>query len=100
MSHKLAQQTLTKGNRKSPPAIKNTTTPTSRHLNISPFEAPLVQRSSSCACGGGCPRCSNNTPIQAKLRIGRPGDKYEQEADRIADQIMRMPEPGLQREPT
>ena len=29
--------------------------------------------------------------LQAKLRIGQPGDKYEQEADRVADQVMRMP---------
>ncbi|MGB5636775.1 MAG: DUF4157 domain-containing protein, partial [Waterburya sp.] len=33
-------------------------------------------------------------PIQAKLTIGQPGDKYEQEADRVAEQVMRMPEPG------
>ncbi len=31
--------------------------------------------------------------IQAKLNIGQPGDKYEQEADRVAEQFMRMPEP-------
>jgi lipoprotein-anchoring transpeptidase ErfK/SrfK len=30
--------------------------------------------------------------LQAKLRIGQPGDKYEQEADRVAEQVMRMPE--------
>ncbi|MCX6581387.1 MAG: DUF4157 domain-containing protein [Candidatus Aminicenantes bacterium] len=30
--------------------------------------------------------------LQAKLTIGRPGDIYEQEADRIADQVMRMPD--------
>ena len=29
--------------------------------------------------------------IQAKLKIGQPGDKYEQEADRVADAVMRMP---------
>ncbi len=29
--------------------------------------------------------------IQAKLKINAPGDKYEQEADRIAEQVMRMP---------
>jgi hypothetical protein len=38
--------------------------------------------------------------LQAKLRIGLPNDKYEQEADRVADQIMRMPEPGIQPKPT
>ena len=28
--------------------------------------------------------------IQAKLKIGEPNDKFEQEADRVADQVMRM----------
>jgi len=31
--------------------------------------------------------------IQTKLTIGQPGDKYEQEADRTAAQVMQMPEP-------
>ncbi len=31
--------------------------------------------------------------IQAKLTIGQPNDKYEEEADRVADEVMRMPEP-------
>lgn len=30
--------------------------------------------------------------IHAKLRIGQPNDVYEQEADRVAEQVMRMPE--------
>ncbi len=30
--------------------------------------------------------------IQAKLTIGQPNDPYEQEADRVAEQVMRMPE--------
>lgn len=30
--------------------------------------------------------------LQAKLRIGQPNDAYEQEADRVADQVMRMPD--------
>lgn len=34
--------------------------------------------------------------LQAKLRIGQPWDKYEQEADRVAEQVMRMPEPNVQ----
>jgi hypothetical protein len=37
--------------------------------------------------------------FQAKLRIGQPNDVYEQEADRVAEQVMRMPEPLLQRHP-
>ena len=36
--------------------------------------------------------------LQAKLRIGAPNDKYEREADRVADQVMRMPSPQLQPE--
>jgi len=34
--------------------------------------------------------------IQAKLVAGQPGDKYEQEVD----QVMRMPDPTIQRKPT
>ncbi len=33
-------------------------------------------------------------PIHAKLKIGQPGDKYELEADRVAEQVMRMAEPS------
>lgn len=39
----------------------------------------------------------NNT-IQAKLSIGQANDKYEQEADRVAEQVMSMPEPKTQRQ--
>ena len=34
--------------------------------------------------------------VQTKLRINTPGDIYEQEADRVSEQVMRMPEPQLQ----
>ena len=37
--------------------------------------------------------------IQAKLKIGQPGDMYEQEADRLADSVMRMPIPRVYRQP-
>jgi outer membrane protein OmpA-like peptidoglycan-associated protein len=36
--------------------------------------------------------------IQAKLRVGLPGDCYEQEADQVADEVMRMPEPQVMRQ--
>jgi outer membrane protein OmpA-like peptidoglycan-associated protein len=36
--------------------------------------------------------------LQTKLKISEPGDAYEQEADRIADEVMRMPEPSVQRQ--
>lgn len=32
-------------------------------------------------------------PIQPKLTLNQPGDAYEQEADRVADGVMRMPPP-------
>ncbi|OEU83691.1 MAG: hypothetical protein BA873_08705 [Desulfobulbaceae bacterium C00003063] len=32
---------------------------------------------------------------QAKIRIGQPGDKYEEEGDRVAEAVMRMPESML-----
>jgi Domain of unknown function (DUF4157) len=37
--------------------------------------------------------CSSPPRIQTKLAINQPGDQYEQEADRVADQVMGMPEP-------
>src|SRR5579859_71836 len=35
--------------------------------------------------------------LQAKLAVNTPGDSYEKEADRVAEQVMRMTEPQLQR---
>ena len=32
--------------------------------------------------------------VQAKLSISEPGDRFEREADRAADDVMRMPDPG------
>ena len=29
--------------------------------------------------------------VQAKLRIGKPNDQYEQEADRVAEEVTRLP---------
>lgn len=61
----------------------------------------LVQR--KCACGGSsgltgsCAGCEKKKllgkPLQAKLRVNEPGDEYEQEAERVAEQVMRMTEP-------
>ena len=49
---------------------------------------------SSCPFGGICHACP--VPVQAKLVIGPPDDEYEKEADRIADEVMRMPDPQAQ----
>ena len=42
-------------------------------------------------------RLFNSRFIQPKLSISHPNDPYEREADNIADRVMRMPEPQLQR---
>ena len=33
--------------------------------------------------------------LQAKLKIGAPNDKFEQEADRVADRVMSAPVPPV-----
>lgn len=38
--------------------------------------------------------------IQAKLSVSQPNDAYEQEADRVADTVMRMPNLIVQRQPS
>jgi hypothetical protein len=66
-----------------------------------PLQGGVLQR--KCACGntagssGSCAECQNKQKgiLQTKLQIGEAGDRYEQEADYIADQIMRMPDPSL-----
>ncbi len=61
------------------------------------FSPPMiVQR--KCACGGGCPSCQKEEleeshPIQTKLKVNTPGDAFEREADRIADQVVGMNSP-------
>jgi len=43
-------------------------------------------------------RILRSTGVQTKLTIGQPNDKYEQEADRIADKVMAMPDSKFQRQ--
>ena len=67
-----------------------------------PMAGRILQR--KCACGqhtsggGKCAACSDKEklkqPLQAKLQIGEANDSYEREADRVAEQVMRMPTPG------
>ena len=67
--------------------------------------APLVGRDyaastcplapTRCPYGGACHACP--AWVQSKLAISEPDDIYEQEADRIAGQIMQMPAPQVQR---
>ena len=70
-----------------------TSAPHSRSRAFAPAVPSMLQRKAQCACGGGCPRCSEESTdhrLQTKLNISTPGDAYEQEADRIADQVMGM----------
>lgn len=63
-----------------------------------PVHGAVLQR--KCACGGSsgltgsCSECEKkklvSQPLQTKLRINEPGDAYEQEADRVAAQVMGM----------
>ena len=65
-------------------------------MSLSPLHnrgAGLLQR--KCACGGTpgptgeCEVCKKKRlSLQTKLKVNKPGDIYEQEADRIADQVM------------
>lgn len=68
-------------------------------LKAAPVQGRLVLQ--RCACGGSagpageCAECRKKRlglqRVQAKLAVNAPGDKYEQEADRVAEQVMRMP---------
>jgi hypothetical protein len=40
---------------------------------------------------------STRATLQAKLTVNQPGDPFEREADAIADRVMRMPDPAVQR---
>lgn len=60
----------------------------------------MIQRKAVCACGGDCAGCKeelHESHVQTKLVISTPEDPLEQEADRVADQVMRMPNPRVQR---
>lgn len=85
-----------------PPVI----TPPSARTVVTP--APPSQRLvlRQCACGGSagvdddCADCrqkrlsgKSSDVVQAKLLLSQPGDPYEQEADRVADQVMRSSAP-------
>jgi len=60
----------------------------------------FVQRKeNACSCGGGCPRCQYLLPLQTKLAVSQPDDALEQEADRVAEQVLRMPQSERQNDP-
>ena len=65
--------------------------------SATPASTGLLQR--KCACGnhtiagGECAACgkTKRLGLQTKLTVNEPGDTYEQEADRIADQVLATP---------
>ncbi len=59
-----------------------------RFIQSCPLSLP---NTSKCPFGGICHSCPKQ--IRAKFKIRRPGDKYEQEADRTAEEVLRIPDP-------
>jgi len=74
--------------RESPAAVQRQA-PIGQHL--------LQRKEGQCACGGGCPRCTAMS-LQRKAQVSAPGDRFEREADEVADQVMRMPDSMVQRQ--
>jgi Domain of unknown function (DUF4157) len=69
------------------------------HITPASSRSDLLQR--KCACGssagltGQCKECGEQRLIQGvqtQLTISQPGDRFEQEADRVAEQVMRSPQ--------
>ena len=56
--------------------------PHQQHNSTTPATYSLAQLAISSSNG------SSSLPIQTKMEIGAPGDKYEQEADRVAQQVV------------
>ncbi|MEI2455321.1 MULTISPECIES: DUF4157 domain-containing protein [Lysobacter] len=58
-------------------------------------EGPPDLQAKCDACDHEPPKLQRrDAPVQAKLSLGTPGDRFEQEADQMADTVMRMPDPA------
>ncbi|HWO03105.1 MAG TPA: DUF4157 domain-containing protein [Blastocatellia bacterium] len=63
-----------------------------------------VRAEHGCACGASCPKCkglarrvSNTINTNGdRMTLSQPGDDLEKEADRAADDVMRIPETALE----
>ncbi len=58
---------------------------------VFPNAAPLPAGGKACACGGGCPRCRQQSAGQTHRAVAVARDRDEQEADRVAEGIARTP---------
>jgi hypothetical protein len=72
-------------------------------INLSTLsQGGVLQRKCACSSSAGsagtCSECQSREGrmLQTKLSIGASDDKYEREADRVADEVMRMPESTIQ----
>jgi len=54
--------------------------------------APCTAREARCGHYFASVALTAPVAVQAKLAISQPGDVYEQEADRVAEEVLRMPE--------
>lgn len=63
---------------------------------IHPPRHPLLQLQQAIG-NQAVQRLLRSHAVPAKLAVSQPGDIYEQEADRVAEQVMRLPAPALQR---
>src|SRR5688572_14518008 len=90
--HKRASQTPT------PEVSPQKVASSSTELSLStPAFAHSVLRLQQTIGNQAVQRLVRSYALQAKLKISQPSDIYEQEADRVAEEVMRMPEPALQR---
>jgi len=65
-------------------------TETGPRQKVASASAPFSKVSRSGSTAGGLPLF-----LQPKLAISQPNDPSEQEADRVAEQVLRMPDPDL-----
>jgi uncharacterized protein DUF4157 len=89
-----AQEVSGKSGQKSSEATTTVEMAKATKLVRTAADAQRIPAWATMALGDGLPP---GLMLQTKLTVNTPGDRYEQEADRISEQVMRMPEPQLQR---
>lgn len=69
------------------------------HSNVEEIEAgsTTIPTTGFCHDFSRIPISPIRVQVLSKLTVNTPGDMYEQEADRVADQVMRMPDSQVQR---
>ena len=64
-----------------------------------PQTASRLAQLQSCYGNQGMLKLMASGVLQRKLTVHQPGDVFEQEADRVADSVMRMPDPAAASQP-